>query len=384
MGAEERMGHLEAYAVATNLGWFGGGVKVKSNSVKNALQKVAERIADDRGGGDVRFWQRGDARIARPLQKLYKAMSDQDAPVVHHPPVAVELMLAMSRGRPTKCVITSTPLEDRTDDLIEFAFLMCMRGGEYACTSGGRKWWLLGDETETVQFGGLTFFEFGRVVFENGIWDPSYWGILEDAEEVCRRICGNGSGLMVLPKQKNGVKDQTIAIAAATDEDGRSFEICPLKSAIRVALGCTRDRLARHEAIFTVKVGPKSEVVMVDDIQARLRLLATMFPELTHKCRVTDGPKKGREPLLSAHSLRAGGAMFYFCAHVDTEFIRLLGRWKSDAIFSYLSAQFPEVMADRIRKAMRHVGCRDSRSGGGGKGRTTVAVGRRRGELHRR
>ena len=38
-------------------------------------------------------------------------------------------------------------------------------------------------------------------------------------------------------------------------------------------------------------------------------------------------------------SLRAGGAMAMLCGKVDSDIIRLVGRWRSDAMFRYLHAQ---------------------------------------------
>jgi hypothetical protein len=45
------------------------------------------------------------------------------------------------------------------------------------------------------------------------------------------------------------------------------------------------------------------------------------------------------EANVSARLLRAGGAMALLCAHVDDNIIRLLGRWQSDAMLSYLHVQ---------------------------------------------
>ena len=42
---------------------------------------------------------------------------------------------------------------------------------------------------------------------------------------------------------------------------------------------------------------------------------------------------------MNARSLRAGGAMALLCGRVDADTIRLVGRWKSDAMFRYLHAQ---------------------------------------------
>ena len=43
--------------------------------------------------------------------------------------------------------------------------------------------------------------------------------------------------------------------------------------------------------------------------------------------------------LLSARSLRPGGATALMCAGVDSDFIQLMGRWQSDAMFRYLRCQ---------------------------------------------
>jgi hypothetical protein len=46
---------------------------------------------------------------------------------------------------------------------------------------------------------------------------------------------------------------------------------------------------------------------------------------------------------VSARSLRAGG-MALLCAHVDKDTIRLLGRWRSDEMLSYLHVQTAPIM----------------------------------------
>ena len=42
---------------------------------------------------------------------------------------------------------------------------------------------------------------------------------------------------------------------------------------------------------------------------------------------------------ISARSLRAGGAMALLCGNVDSDIIKLLGRWHSDQMMRYLHAQ---------------------------------------------
>jgi hypothetical protein len=59
------------------------------------------------------------------------------------------------------------------------------------------------------------------------------------------------------------------------------------------------------------------------------------------------GHSYGVQPAdISIRSLRSSGAMALLCANVDTDRIRLLGRWRSDEMLRYLHVQaFPVVTA---------------------------------------
>ena len=64
------------------------------------------------------------------------------------------------------------------------------------------------------------------------------------------------------------------------------------------------------------------------------------------------GPQVGFTPEdVSAQSMRAGGAMALLMAPVDTDTIRLVGRWHSDVILRYLHTTvktFTEGLALRM------------------------------------
>ena len=80
-----------------------------------------------------------------------------------------------------------------------------------------------------------------------------------------------------------------------------------------------------------------------DDITAALRRAAQ-----------STGPTIGFLPSeVSARSLRAGGAMALLCAHVDTDLIRLLGRWRSDEMLQYLHLQAQPVMRGFARRMIQ-------------------------------
>ena len=45
--------------------------------------------------------------------------------------------------------------------------------------------------------------------------------------------------------------------------------------------------------------------------------------------------------------------MALLCAHVDSDTIRLLGRWQSDAMLRYLTVQAQPVMRDFARRMVQ-------------------------------
>ena len=47
---------------------------------------------------------------------------------------------------------------------------------------------------------------------------------------------------------------------------------------------------------------------------------------------------------VNARALRAGGAMSLLCARIDTNIIKMVGRWRSDAMFRYLHLQSYSLM----------------------------------------
>ena len=55
---------------------------------------------------------------------------------------------------------------------------------------------------------------------------------------------------------------------------------------------------------------------------------------------------------ISARSLRAGGAMALLCARVDTDIIRLVGRWRSDEMLRYLHLQAYPLMRTFARRML--------------------------------
>jgi hypothetical protein len=69
----------------------------------------------------------------------------------------------------------------------------------------------------------------------------------------------------------------------------------------------------------------------------------------------TIGPALGIHPKdISARSLRSGGAMALLCTEVDTDKIRLLGRWRSDEMLRYLHIQAYPLTATLAQQMLLH------------------------------
>jgi hypothetical protein len=80
---------------------------------------------------------------------------------------------------------------------------------------------------------------------------------------------------------------------------------------------------------------------------------AAKITDLLRTCTRAIGPTLGLLPKdISARSLRAGGAMALLCANVDSDMIRLLGRWHSDVMLRYLHIQAQPIMKQYASKML--------------------------------
>ena len=60
------------------------------------------------------------------------------------------------------------------------------------------------------------------------------------------------------------------------------------------------------------------------------------------------------KPELYPAKLENGGAMALLCGRIDQSVIRLVGRWKSDAVFRYLHAQALPLIAGLAQTMLTH------------------------------
>jgi hypothetical protein len=131
--------------------------------------------------------------------------------------------------------------------------------------------------------------------------------------------------------QKNAVRGEVIGLGLSGDPF--IFPVQSIASRVR--------HLRQHNAplatpLCTYYTDNKAHYVTPDDISLTLKsFVRTIGPSLgfSHKD-------------VSACSLRAAGAMALLSAHVDTDTIQLLGRWRSDEMLKYLTVQAQPTMRD--------------------------------------
>jgi hypothetical protein len=123
--------------------------------------------------------------------------------------------------------------------------------------------------------------------------------------------------------QKNGVKGEVISHGLSGDPLN-----CPVKAVVR-RVQYLRDCNATPDTPLCTYFTPtnRRSTIKSPDIKDALRKgLMIVGPET-----VDIVPSE-----LESRSLRAGGATALLCANIDFNTIRLLGRWKSDAMIRYL------------------------------------------------
>ena len=111
--------------------------------------------------------------------------------------------------------------------------------------------------------------------------------------------------------------------------------VCPVLALIRRCLHLRQHHSPPTTSLCTLFLHPTLPTPITPAmLTTHLRRSATiLFPTL------------GFNPTnVSARSLRAGGAMALLCAQVDTDVIKLIGRWRSDEMLRYLHLQaYPQM-----------------------------------------
>ena len=145
---------------------------------------------------------------------------------------------------------------------------------------------------------------------------------LETASEAELRSATFAS--LTFDKQKNSVRGEVIGQATSGDPN-----LCPVRALARRILHLRHHNAPADTPLASAYTDAGLSYVKPPHITEALRLAVEFL-----------GPTLGFLPSdVSARCLRAAGANALLCGGVDTDVIRLLGRWRSDEMLRYLHTQ---------------------------------------------
>ena len=296
------------------------GNPVTANTVSNVLCSIGQVLLR-MGAKDPRishFNGKIDYRIAQQLRCWTKA----EAPPSRVRPVPITLVTFLLNLAYAPSPDLRSPAECAFADMVCIAFFFLLRPGEYTGTTNDDAAFRLDD---------VSLFLGSRKL--DLVTSPD------------RELEAATSTSLYFTTQKNQRKGDSIA-------HGKSLHplCCPVRSITRFVLR-HRDwfRRSGHPLDLTAKLATyytNHNIISIraTDITKQLRFAATALE-----------PSTGIPPSrISARSLRAGGAMALLCAHTDTDTIKLLGRWHSDAMMQYLHQDCLPVMNRLARKMYNH------------------------------
>jgi integrase len=196
----------------------------------------------------------------------------------------------------------NTPWTTALADLITIAFFFLLRPGEYAMPTSRSK-------TRTVQFRrqDVHFFRNGTVIPHSMPLD-----VLRQADSI----------RLYIDNQKNGQRGSTMHHTATADG------FCPVK-ALANRVHALHD-VAPQDARLPISYVPNANHITATDVTRAVRESVVLSGLLN----------SGYSPThVSAHSLRASGAMALKLNGVDSDLIMKLGRWSSTTWLTYIHSQ---------------------------------------------
>ena len=287
------------------------GNQVRSRTVEDVLRSIGQTFLG-LGQSDPRLTSqsRMDFRLQRQLASYTKA----DPPPNRVKPIPISVIrhiLALASAN-----ADVSPDTIATADMIALALFFLLRPGEYT-----------GTRSDTTPF------RMCDVCFYLGTRR------LVTATATEGQILSATYVTLEFTTQKNGVRGEVIGLGCSG-----SPTLCPIVALSRRVLHLRRNNAPLTTPLATFYNGRQWKNVTPSAITSTLRHAVTFL-----------GPTLGfLAKDVSARSLRASGAMALLCAKVDTDIIRLLGRWRSDEMLRYLHVQAEPIMRDFARRMLNH------------------------------
>ena len=283
------------------------GKPVTSKYVSDIVRSVGQAFKR-MGAPDPRLDSSG--KIDFRLQRQSRFWSKLDDPPDRVKPIPITMVMYLLRLAYDDNPIV--PAEQAFADTICIAFFFLLRPGEYTGTS---------DDDTAFRLSDIRLFIGARRICLASASDRE----LEAASAV----------KLHFTTQKNQRRGDIIS-------HGRSHHAlcCPVRATVRCIL--------RHRAWFRRKGLAYDETVVFASYYYRDRRIRIRAIDVTKQLRFAATHcfhATGIAPNdISARSLRAGGAMALLCGNIDSDTIKLVGRWASDAMMRYLHQEAQPIM----------------------------------------
>jgi len=245
------------------------------------------------------------------LSRLLSAYTKQDSPPTRVKPIPISVLQnAVFSHRQRRA-----PHNYAIADMITLGFFFLLRPGEYAATTN--------PESSPFRLCDVHLFRGNtRLTFAQVTDGPMpTFAALE------------------FTNQKNGVRGELIGLGPSGDA-----AFCPVHAIRSRVLHLIQHRAPPTTPLFTYY-----------DYNLPLQVTSAHLTGAIRVAVQVIGHQVGLNPTdVSVRSLRASGAMALLCANVDTDRIRLLGRWRSDEMLRYLHVQAVPLVAPIASAMLRH------------------------------
>jgi len=300
---------LIVFAQLRRQGTYSGGVPVRAGTVSAtllAVRKEIERLVDT----DPAMAKNKD-RFVWQIEQLLAAYRKLDPAPSRSWPVTPSMLAYLHGmvGRDNRPSHWGREKLCAAVDLSVIAFFFLLRPGEYAHTSDNAPF-----RQRDIQLGARDSPTF-RLAHAAPLNDVQGYDIVS----------------YTFTDQKNAVKDETISHSS----NNHPF-LCPVKATLRRLTHLRKNGAPAEAPIYTYYRKSKAYKITNTHIGQLLKHAATALQPHT-------GIPPGK---ITPRSLRSGGATALLNAHADDNSIRLVGRWKSDAMFVYLRTQAESITKD--------------------------------------
>ena len=278
------------------------GEPVRARTVENALRAIGQTMASV-GAEDRRLNLSG--KIEYRVQQQLKGYSKIDPPPDRVKPIPFQIVNHVNMV----ATLAGDPLSLATANLTTLGFFFLLRPGEYTRPTASSPNQPFRLQDATFRFGNQTL--------------PAATANLDQIKLAT-------FATLTFTTQKNAVRGEVVGHARS----GQATT-CPVAALIGRVLHLRAHSAPPATTLCTVYITATNIKHTTPTIlTATLRSAAAALPDL------------GLLPHhISARALRAGGAMALLCSQVDSDIIKLVGRWRSDEMLRYLHLQaYPLMM----------------------------------------